>query len=100
MGGGGLRCTEAVFVVRRAFLCYAHNGGRWCPPEAPPVGDLGSIRCWTTADIITTPDGLSPAHVSRENGTRLILESDTEIAADPTCPEYRCCLDLPLSAAP
>lgn len=86
--------------VRRAFLCYAHNGGRWCPPEAPPVGDLGSIRCWTTADLVATADGYSAAHLTRENGTRLVVDNDEQVDLRPDCPEYRCCLDLPLSTAP
>ena len=86
--------------VRRAFLCYSHDRGRWCPPDAPADGRLGELRCWTTADLVATADGYSAAHLTRENGTRLVVDNDEQVDLRPDCPEYRCCLDLPLSAAP
>lgn len=84
-------CTAAE--VRRAFLCYGHDAGRWCPPDAPSGVSLGPIRCWATADVVATVDGVESLFVSRVDGTRLDLETETEMAAHVDCPEYRCCLD-------
>ena len=85
-------CTVAE--VRRAFLCHAHNAGHWCPPEAEAGASLGPIRCWLTADVVSTPDGIGPVYASRLDGTRLVLESQADIAALADCPEFRCCTDL------
>lgn len=83
-------CTSAE--VRRGFLCYAHNAGRWCPPDAPSGVSLGPIRCWATSDVVSTADGVESVFASRVDGTRLELESETEMAAHVDCPEYRCCV--------
>jgi hypothetical protein len=85
-------CSAAE--VRRAFLCYAHDDGRFCAPGVDTAQDLGELRCWTTADIVLTADGHSALHASRLDGTRLVFETDAEIADLPDCPEYRCCHDL------
>lgn len=85
-------CTSAE--VRRAFLCYAHNAGRFCPPGAPAGVSVGPIRCWATADVAATADGVESLFASRVDGTRLLLETETEVAAHIDCPEFRCCLDL------
>lgn len=89
---GARACTAAE--VRRAFLCYAHDAGRFCPPGAPAGVSLGPVRCWTTSDVAVTGDGPSALHASRLDGTRLVFETDAEVAALPDCPEYRCCRDL------
>ncbi len=89
---GRRACVAAE--VRRAFLCYAHDAGRFCPPDAPSGQSLGALRCWTTADVTLTPDGPSALHATRADGTRLVFETDEEVQAHPACPEYRCCVDL------
>jgi hypothetical protein len=85
-------CSAAE--VRRGFLCYAQNLGRFCAPGVDTAQDLGELRCWTTADISLTPDGPSALHATREDGTRLVFETDDEVVVHPDCPEYRCCHDL------
>jgi hypothetical protein len=85
-------CTAAE--VRRAFLCYSHNAGRWCPPNVPLDRPLGSIRCWTTSDLLPDGAGHSAAHATRDNGTALVFENDTQVDTHVDCPEYRCCMDL------
>jgi hypothetical protein len=80
--------------VRRALLCYGHDAGRWCPPEAEAGVSLGPIRCWLTADVVSTAEGIGPVYASRLDGTRLVLESEAEIANLADCPEFRCCTDL------
>ncbi len=89
---GARLCTVAE--VRRAFLCHAHNAGRWCPPEAEAGVSLGPIRCWLTADVVSTAEGIGPVYASRLDGTRLLLETETEALAHADCPEFRCCTDL------
>lgn len=89
---GGRLCTVAE--VRRAFLCYAHNSGRWCPREAESGVSLGPIRCWLTADVVSSPDGIGPVYASRLDGTRLLLEPEAEALSHADCPEFRCCTDL------
>lgn|GEM_PF-2880183 len=85
-------CTAAE--VRRAFLCYSHDAGRWCPPTAPLDRPLGSIRCWTTSDLLPDGAGHSAAHATRDNGTALVFENDTQVDTHVDCPEYRCCAEL------
>lgn len=84
----------SVAEVRRAFLCHAHNAGHWCPPDAEAGASLGPIRCWLTADAVSTAEGIGPVYASRLDGTRLVLESQADIAALADCPEFRCCTDL------
>lgn len=80
--------------ARRAFLCYGHDAGHWCPPGAPSGVSLGPIRCWATADVVATAAGIEPLYASRLDGTRLVFETETDIEALVDCPEYRCCHDL------
>jgi hypothetical protein len=89
----GMRLCSAD-EVRRALLCYGHDAGRWCPPEAEAGASLGPIRCWLTADVVSTPEGIGPVYASRLDGTRLLLEGEVEALAHADCPEFRCCTDL------
>jgi len=84
----------AAAEVRRAFVCYSHDAGRWCPAEAPIGRSLGELRCWTTADLLPDGAGHSAAHATRDNGTALVFENDTQVDTHADCPEYRCCVDL------
>lgn len=98
--GGSAHCNAhgmrlcSTDEVRRAFLCYGHDAGHWCPPEAEAGASLGPIRCWLTADVVSTPDGIGPVYASRLDGTRLLLETESEALAHADCPEFRCCTDL------
>jgi len=85
-------CTAAE--VRRAFVCYSHNAGRWCPSDAPFGRSLGALRCWTTSDLLPDGAGHSAAHATRDNGTALVFENDTQVDTHVDCPEYRCCAEL------